>query len=223
MNSISKNTEQVIIGGLLGDSGISRNKNNHYLYISHGPKQLDYIKHKYKFFEKDMLTTPKGIYDPKTKNYLSYRFYTKTLPLFNIYRNLFYVGNKKIVTQDVLNKLNPLGLAIWFMDDGSRNLTKITNKNTGHRYINGRTLSIATCCFTYEEHEIIQQYFKVVWDLDTRINKMKKYHKIVFNATNANKFIDIIKSNIIPSMLYKIDLEYNTALPIKEDDVLCSL
>ena len=48
-------------------------------------------------------------------------FATKTNPVFNYYRNLFYKNGKKIISEDILKQLNSRSLAIWICDDGSYN------------------------------------------------------------------------------------------------------
>lgn len=223
MTTISKNTEQVIIGGLLGDSCINKfGKYNPNLTIVHGPKQLEYLKWKYEFFVKDGLVTKKGIYSKLNrnkrvnKNYLAYGFYTKALPLFQTYRQEFYPKGKKKVTRHILNKLDPLGLAVWYMDDGSRNIHWQGPED--RQTIKSRDIRLNTQGFTFEEHEIIQQYFKVVWEIDAKIYKERKTFIIFFNSNNANTLIDIIQPHIIPSMQYKIDLMYNVTHPLNEEE-----
>lgn len=219
--SISKETEQVIIGGLLGDSYIRQREKNCMLQMQHGPAQEEYIRWKFSFLEKDGLNTPKGVFriivNSFGKQYPSFMCYTKQHYSLNPYRHLFYDGKKKIVTRNILNKLTPLGLAIWYMDDGSRNLQYRVNKQ-GVRYIGSRVLKICSDSFTYQEHLIIQQYFSVVWGIDMRIEKRNvgkpnESYRCAFNAVNSNKLIPIIKPYIIPCLEYKIDLKYNAAVP----------
>jgi predicted transposase YbfD/YdcC len=224
MESISKNTEQVIIGGLLGDSCITKNdKYNSCLMIVHGPKHLDYLKFKYNFFFEDGLTTKKGIYtkiqhNKKTnKDYLAYGFFTKSIELFSNYRTMFYIDNKKTINADILNKLNPFGLAIWFMDDGNRNIHWCLRKD-GLKSISSRCLVLNTQGFSFEENEIIKEYFNKRWDINIKIYKQRNKPVLNMNATNSKKLIEIIKPHIIPSLEYKIDLMYNVTHPMTEED-----
>ena len=46
-------------------------------------------------------------------------FATKTHPVFNHYRILFYNSGRKKITNEILEQLNPRSLAIWICDDGS--------------------------------------------------------------------------------------------------------
>lgn len=59
------------------------------------------------------------------KIYINYRLKTKTLPLFNVYHNMFYVLNTdtnkfvKVVPNDIENLMNPIVLAYLIMSDGN--------------------------------------------------------------------------------------------------------
>jgi len=230
MESLSKNTEQVIIGGLLGDSYLRKQKEtfNPHLVMVHGPKQLDYLEFKYSFFAKDKVITANGITQgiarlKKTgKEYINYKFYTQSLPIFNQYYNLFYSSGKKVVTRHILNMLDPLGLAIWYMDDGSRNI-KWYKRKDGLKSVKSRSTRFSTNGFTREEHEIIQQYFKVVWDIKVGIHKngkskLENNQQFVtgLNSENSKKLIEIINPHVLPSLQYKIDLMYNVTGPIPQ-------
>lgn len=126
--------------------------------------------------------------------------------------NKFYINRTKVVTRQLLNKLKPLGLAVWYMDDGQLCLHNLKNGK-----IKSRRARIWSMSFTYEEHLIIQTYFKDVWNIDVKIyNSMKKggiKYYLEFNATNFVKFREIIKDYIIPTMLYKIDMKYDSRYP----------
>ena len=94
------------------------------------------------------------------------------------------------------------------MDDGCLSIHK------GNRY--GK---LCTECFTYEEHLIIQQYFKETWDInfDIKIEK-NRYYFCRFNVENLKKLINIIYIYVteVPSMIYKIDLNYKNNVDLKE-------
>lgn len=224
--TISKNTEQVIIGGLLGDTCVTKNdKYNSCLMIVHGPKHLDYLRFKYNFFFQEGLTTKRGIYtkiqhNKKTnKDYLAYGFFTKSIPLFSGYRSEFYPNGKKFITREILDKLNAFGLAIWFMDDGSRNIHWHTRKD-GLKSVSSRVLNINTQGFSFEENETIQKYFSDKWSISVKIYKQRNKPIICITSENANKFVEIIEPHIIPSLQYKIDLLHNVTHPFTEEERL---
>lgn len=45
------------------------------------------------------------------------------LPCFNVFREIFYASNVKIVANNIYELLIPRGLAFWITDDGSRDGT----------------------------------------------------------------------------------------------------
>ena len=91
------------------------------------------------------------------------------------------------------------------MDDGCAvcNINKKTNQ------VRWRAIHIATYNFNYDEHIIIQKYFKTVWNMDTKIYRDRIYFRLSINAENCKIFIPIIENFMCESMLYKIDLKYN--------------
>ena len=102
-----------------------------------------------------------------------------------------------------------MSLAIWWMDDGNLSILK------GNRY--GK---LATECFNYEEHLLMQKYFKDKWDINVQIKLEKdKYYFLRFNSTELKKLISIIYKYVceIPSMIYKIDLDYKYDSRIGKD------
>lgn len=123
----------------------------------------------------------------------------------NPYHNLFYPNGKKVVTREILDKLESLGLAVWYMDDGS---------------FNRKRCSIATYQFT-EQIEMIVDWFKDKYDLNIKIQSERKnknsflskkldriliYKSLRMDTKNSQKFIDLIKPYITPieCMRYKI-------------------
>ena len=54
------------------------------------------------------------------KTYSAISFTTIQLPCFNVYREIFYKLNTKIIPENIKELLIPRGLAFLIMDDGSR-------------------------------------------------------------------------------------------------------
>lgn len=193
----------LLVGSLMGDGCISvvnRGKCANWV-ISHSDKQLDYLLYTKELLEKSGLP----VTCPSIQHKGKYTMYSICVCLgtFGLtLRHLFYPNGKKTVTRHLLNYLTPVGIALWYQDDGSRRFIKRNGK------IQGREIKIATCGFTEDEHIIMQNYFNTVWDVAWRVNRDKKYYMLVTAATNANKFINIIKPFVCESLSYKIDLMY---------------
>lgn len=214
---LSSSQKQIILGGLLGDSSFNKEENR--VRFSHSEKQKEYLKWKYNFFNKEAVTNIKShINKWNNKEYLAYHFDFRNLKsnksedddvfLKFIKKNLYSKSGRKKISMKYLDKLNPLGIAVWWLDDGSLCISK-----------RNRYGILCTHCFNFEENLLIQKYFKDKWDINVSIKKEKdKYYFLRFNVTALKKLIKIIYPYVtqIPNMIYKIDLMYNNKGCIKE-------
>ena len=206
--SISNAENQIIIGSLLGDASLNKTDKKPRIHFSQCLAQAEYIQWKYESLIN--LTTGVGVRQVMSgvdKRYPQLRFQTRNHAIFNYYRKLFYPNGKKEVNKRVLGQLEPLGLAVWYMDDGNKILHKYTKKD-GNLGIKSREICINTQCFTPEEHELMIAYFNRQYEIVCKMYKNKDSHRLVMNAQNANKFIAIIEPYILDSMKYKVDLQY---------------
>ena len=132
--------------------------------------------------------------------------FTKSNSYFTELRQLLYPNNVKTITREILDKLTIQGIAIWYMDDGS--FYKKINSNGKSICFD---LRISTDSFSKEENILICNYFKEKYDIDFypyQYHKERKHNWIIrTNKEAAIKFIDLIKSYIIPEMKYKIDYQ----------------
>lgn len=192
---------------LLGDGTIS---NNYVFKLSHGYKQKEYLEWKIK------LLNEYGIKNNGLKEYISTSgynlnsivYYTQlsVIPFMKVLRRVIYKPIKNYANRKILNRLNLLGLAIWYMDDGHINIRKTDDK------IHGFYIKIATCLYK-EQNQIIIDYFKEVWDISFYQFKEGKPGKNTYSlccgTQEGVKFIELIKPYIesCPSMLYKIQYD----------------
>ena len=207
---LSQEQQQLVLGSLLGDGYCNRKRQ--IIKFSQCEKQKEYLEYKYSFFNSDEVY---GIYKREYKEgYIGYSFEFPNIK--HKYDTLYsYIGKylysnegRKKISPSYLKELSPLGLAIWWMDDGSLCNSK------GNRW--GK---LCTECFNYEEHILLQKYFKEKWNIDVKISKEKdKYYFINFNATALRKLISIIYKYVleVPCMVYKIDMDYKNNLNLGE-------
>lgn len=119
---------------------------------------------------------------------MAYRFYTKQFEELTNLMNVFYRGNKKIIP-DI--KLDPIILATWFMDDGSRCRENDVYLNTQQ--------------FSSEDQNKLLNSLKSL-GLEASLNKDKEYFRIRFLKSSIPRLYTIIGEYIVPSMKYKIGL-----------------
>jgi len=127
------------------------------------------------------------------KKYLQYNFRTKAYPFFtHLRKKVFYPNNRKRITQKILSKITPLGIAIWWMDDG--NLSSINQ------------FTLCTDSYTLKEVRIIQEWFLSKWNIRWNITKI---HRLQCYMKEGIKLIKLIQDYIILSMKYKITPYYH--------------
>ena len=117
--------------------------------------------------------------------------------LFSFWK-AFYVDGKKGLSLKCLNQLEPLGLAVWYCDDGNYNYyTKVVTLNTQS--------------FSKEENELTKKWFQESWNLKCavipqRIKGYRTYFFLNFTAKSSDSLLKLIKLHIYPirCMRYKL-------------------
>lgn len=189
----------VIIGSLLGDANLEcRSKGIRFpitarFRVHHGEKQKEYVWWKYKILENFVSKEPREISWDNPKRNLhekSLYFHTKSSKEFGILHGLFYKDGVKILPTEIFDFLSPQVLAVWFMDDGSNNKNNITINTHG---------------FTKDEQEVIIEFFKKEYSINSSLIKDRDKWKISIGVHDKSSFLSIIKPFIIPSMIYKVD------------------
>lgn len=137
------------------------------------------------------------------------RLFTKADPIITEVQKELYNGysHKKCITKSILNRIDDLGMCIWYMDDGS--LTKIKYKPTGN--IQGYRVRLATDCFTFEENTIIAEWlfekygakFNIAKSYDKR--NTKTYYQLSAGLGMVLGMLEKIKPYHHDTMNYKFD------------------
>lgn len=124
------------------------------------------------------------------KNYNFAEFVTLTHPEFTKYFRLFYPFNKKQVPKNIDDLLvNPLSLAIWFMDDGSAEYAGA---------------SLQTHSFTKEDVEKLMKCIKLNFKIDVikRLNKGKWI--IYFPKASMSRLQKATERYMLKEFMYKL-------------------
>ena len=131
-------------------------------------------------------------YDNRTgKTYKKVTVNSYQNKIFTQYEHMLYRKENgkriKYINKDLISRIEPLGLTIWFMDDGSKY---------------GSGLSLATNCFSDEDLEEIRDMFLYKYNIEIRVNK---YHVILFKKSEAIKLYNLIKDYIHDDCKYKVE------------------
>lgn len=116
---ISDDLKEVLIGILLGDGHIvkrSSTANSRLVYAQTAVAHKEYFDYVYSFFKdlcvNDYIPQLRIVRDNRTnKIYSAISFTTMQLPCFNVFKEMFYQNNVKIVPDNIHQLLTPKGLA----------------------------------------------------------------------------------------------------------------
>ena len=127
------------------------------------------------------------------KKYQTYHLYTSSSPELTEYYNKYYPAGVKILA-DSLELLEPLGLSIWFCDDGC--LRQGTHET-----------ELATENYSFAENTLIRNWFcdyGINCKLEPRGNDRVR---IAFSANGRDALFQIITPFVPDCMKYKVDLD----------------
>ena len=191
VGSLTQRERSIVIGSILGDGYLRKLKGrkNAFLEINHSIKAKDYVHWKYENLKRLCKSEPKE----RVSSYLggkekrALRFYTIQHPELTEIMDGFYRQGKKVIPKNL--KLNPLILAVWFMDDGSR--------SRGNFYLN-------TQQFSFKDQRYLLYLLREL-GLRARLNKDKQYYRIRFLKESVPKLKELIGPYVIDSLKYKIE------------------
>jgi hypothetical protein len=129
----------------------------------------------------------------------------KAHPYFNKKYNYFYddYRNRRI-TKECLGWLSPEGLANWYMSDG---YIVLVGRNSGA--IKDRRVEIATDRYSQSDVSKVVRYFNEQFGYKIHMVERKKgVYRLRISLLDAQKFFLMIEPFIVPSMRYKINLNY---------------
>jgi len=188
--------EQILLGTLLGDAFIGKLQNRAKSYCikwEHSLAQEEYALWKAKNSLENYSFCKRERLDSRTnciyKSIICYSIKDN----YKHYRELFY-KDKKEVSQEILNMLEPLGIAVWYMDDGNL-------------YYNGNNchLTLSVNGFNDDSVDKIIEYFKSTYNI--HFKKTSRAIRIT-SIKQVLLFESYFKHHYHQSMMYKT-LTYN--------------
>ena len=196
----------ILAGCLLGDGSIDNN--DRYIRMSHTNAQRSYVIFKYNLFLGLGCVTNKRMDYWRNTN-LGRVQYSETVVLPpNLHINHMSVF-------DLVSIVNPIGLLLWWLDDGCLSIHHKNNGTSVSRfgYLNTQALD-------YVANEEVSRILLNRFGLMTSIHMDKGsgfkgtdciYYRLYLNATNMRLLIDIVRPfiHMIPNdMLYKLNMAY---------------
>lgn len=198
--NVASKVEQrgVLVGMLLGQG--KRNQNN--FYISHRATQENYVLFKKQLLEQ-ITQQPVSIRPRTTKRGEQFLcLEPKLIPLTRVLVKKLYCGGHKTVTAKFLNLLTPAGIALWFLDRGSKSFKKR----------NGKIHALELCLNTHLsklENEIIIDYFSEIWGFKWGLSKTSDGYRLRMGTQEGKRFLGFITPYIPDILRYKVQTSSN--------------
>jgi len=188
LDGLTEDQQQVLLGSMFGDGGCTMPKDGKVAYFeeSHKASDSDYLAWKLSVLYasnlfKSPVVLPRNANKPEEGVYIRSRCDRGITDLYNA----FYVDGRKIVTPYLLSLLLPLGIAVWYMDDG--NLSK-----EGH-------ITLSTESYTYEENVSVRDWilstFHARFKIYPKVNRHGPpyYRLVTSDKVNASIFLNVVK------------------------------
>lgn len=210
MKPLKEITRQLVIGTGLGDGYLRKERGKTQLLLAHTEEKKDYLWWKWKILADDNLVSSKPyriLIKFQNKKYPQWRCQTIWNDRLNELYYCLYSNGIKAVKRSTLNMLTPLGLAVWYMDDGNVAI----HKEKGKEGCKSREIYLNTHCFSYQELLVIQKYFNERWKIKIGFVKNKGKLRIRMGAIQAKKLLKIVKPYILKCMEYKTNLGYKSS------------
>lgn len=181
----SPDQEQVVLGSLLGDACIRNPEGAWGVTFTQGEDQLEYLD-----FKRDTLSSlgvsdcnsgPSGYNPDKTVHH----FRLGANPSLNS-RHRLHDGARKTVTIDWLDAVQPLGLAVWYGDDGSLGEHR-TKEGVVRRHI-----ILNTQGFTKAENDLLAGWLRWRWGVKARVRPSRKGFYLYLPHAAAERFLGLL-------------------------------
>lgn len=190
VGSLTQKERSIIIGSLLGDGylHIVKGRSNALMEVNHSHTQKEYVDWKYRMLTSLCLSAPKE--RQSNGGRIAYRFNTRQHEELTDIFQLFYSKGRKIIPTTL--ELDPIMLAVWYMDDGSK-------CRESDVYLNTQQFDIQ------DQQKCVQMLGHI--GIESSLNRDKQYWRIRIKKSCLPKFFSYISPHIIPCMKYK--LSYN--------------
>ncbi|MEB3829072.1 DNA endonuclease [Phormidium sp. CCY1219] len=195
----SKVEQRGVLAGMLLGKGRRR---NHNFFIQHSSTQESYVLFKQQLLEQ-ITRSPVKLQRRRTKQgYPLLRLEPKLIPLTRVLVKKLYRGGQPTISPQFLNLLTLQGIAIWFLDEGSKSFKKT----------DGKIHALEVYLNTYlpkSENEAIAAYFSQVWGIQWGLSKASRAYRLRMGTKESRRFFELIRPCVPEPMLYKINPSAN--------------
>ena len=196
---IEDRAKEMLLGCLLGDSSIARtpHRKTRFVLFGHSIAQSEYFEYK-KMLLSNLFHEGKGFRGGFSGSKPNRRGFSLTNDgVHKLITTVCEEAGKKKITERWIDKITPLSLAFWYMDDGSMGSEKLQRARA----------SLHTHGYTEEEVNLLRSMLKKNFNIDSSIYYSKGFF-ITLTADGSEKFFKLIYPYICDSMKYKLPKKY---------------
>ena len=191
-----------LYGMIIGDGHIysdKRSNGNLRFVATNGEDQIDYLKYKMSMFNNDGKIVDAGR-SPYSNKKIYHWFLNVDGNLTNKMKDEIYINGRKTITKEAVNRLNDVGLALWYMDDGSLTYRDETVQSCFVR-LNTQALS-------RDENDLLCEFLNNKYGIECHVRDDRKkdgrnYYFIRISASSTKDFLKIVTPYMCKSMAYK--------------------
>lgn len=165
--------QQVLIGSVLGGSSLIKQPKGKNYYLTMRSQDSLWLRYKIAELYNYFMSAELSQYGK------TYCCNTVCSSEFTLYREKLYKNNKRFASEKILDRINDLGLAIWFIEGGGW-----AGRDRKNAYINTTMLSSSS--------DVIWNYFKNILDFDCSLHVSKNRQRLLFGVRSSQKLMSII-------------------------------
>jgi len=202
---LSNEQLQCFLGTLLGDASLIYRRELYEYQTSHCLEQKEYLEHianvlnrkPHEYIKCENSFSPGKLY---------YRVGYNNKTTLEKIAKITTVNYKKSVTEKWVDAIDAIGIAYWFMDDGSSSWYRKTKNHTWRSIVRFSTLSfneyeLKLLQYKLEKYNIGSYFIKCS---DKKIKNYENRYEIIIKEKSINIFFDMIEPYIVKCMKYKI-------------------
>jgi uracil-DNA glycosylase family 4 len=192
----------VILGSLLGDGGLTkRNRSKVGMQLSQNMRRARYAE-----WKADVLRSVLRWQNTRVKNQVIFKSaYCRQLAVleerFPRHTRQDHARRKLVITEDLLNTLGPLGLAVWYQDDGT--------------YTRGHTCRLSFRVKDPAERDLAEQWFAKRYG---DVHYEQDQYSLMFSRAASDKFLAEIAPFMHEAVAYKANVPVGALLPAVDQE-----
>jgi len=193
--TLTEEQKQAVWGMMLGDGHLTETG---YFRLAHGYEQYEYLMH----CRKLLACIARSVtYDESVKDngtlYHEFSFRTDNHPWLRMQRPLWYPNGSrtKRPLPEVIDRLSPFGLALWFMDDGHR----------------GDVASFAVGDVPFDLAEEVARRTAARFGIETYIKPHSRHttcKSLAIRGASLDRFFSLIRDYVPNNLLHKLPASY---------------